>query len=843
MSQLGSIRIGSTAPTRRGFSIRAKIVALLLAPLLPLATMSAFAVSIAMGPAKNLADAKTSVDAAGVPTAYVLILLEVERAHSVQYVSTKGHQPSDTQALLQAQQATDGRIADLAKLTSTKSFQDAANDRTKAALARLNDALAKMPAARKAVATGESRAAAMSFYNGIADNLLAVYRSISSLDDHVLADEAATVVAMASAGEMFSREDALILGVATAGIMTTRDYTDIVGAIAKQRQMYADASAGLTGDALVGYKHVMASDAAKRITSVEDALVANPDIGNRPKVNYAQFQDDFNTVFGAVQQVNGQIATNVINETGDAASSRRATLILVIVACTLMLLVLIIFSWLTARNLLRRVVRLRGEALTLAMDRLPSVVERLRTGQPVDVESEAPPLTVGADELGQLSEAFTRVQRTAIASAVHEANLRQGFNQVFLNIARRSQTLLHRQLALLDAMERRATDPEELEELFRVDHLATRMRRHAEDLVILAGSTPGRGWRTPVPIADVLRAAASEVEEYARINVAVPPNLSLVGRAVNDVVHLLAELLENATMFSPPGSPVTLTAYVVPNGLAIEVEDRGLGMSAESMEEANARLAVPPDFDPANSSRLGLFVVAKLAARQNIRVGLRRSAYGGLAAVTLLPNDIVVAPTVPAQRDAIDGVVVADGGALDSRPAAASRLMALSGVNQPAGYQVAPQQPQTGSTPEVTPMPGSELPQNSGNRTADGLPIRIRQASVARTLPEGTDDTVEVPPVATSRTPEQMRNMLASFQNGMNHGRTVASAGNVDELSAGNPSTNGINGAVHAPERSANGGAHRATDGGAAPTGGTQQQSAAIEGGSPMARGGGNDDN
>jgi len=140
-------------------------------------------------------------------------------------------------------------------------------------------------------------------------------------------------------------------------------------------------------------------------------------------------------------------------------------------------------------------------------------------------------------------------------------------------------------------------------------------------------------------------------------------------------------------------------------------------------------------------------------------------------------------------------------------------------------------------------MPGSELPQNSGNRTADGLPIRIRQASVARTLPEGTDDTVEVPPVATSRTPEQMRNMLASFQNGMNHGRTVASAGNVDELSAGNPSTNGINGAVHAPERSANGGAHRATDGGAAPTGGTQQQSAAIEGGSPMARGGGNDDN
>ena len=150
---------------------------------------------------------------------------------------------------------------------------------------------------------------------------------------------------------------------------------------------------------------------------------------------------------------------------------------------------------------------------------------------------------------------------------------------MFLNIARRSQTLLHRQLALLDAMERRTTDPDDLEELFRIDHLATRMRRHAEDLVILAGSTPGRGWRNPVPIADVLRAAASEVEEYARINVTGLPDLALAGRAVSDVVHLLAELLENATIFSPPDTQVTLAGQVVPNGFAIEIEDRGLGMT------------------------------------------------------------------------------------------------------------------------------------------------------------------------------------------------------------------------------------------------------------------------
>src|SRR5262249_42198873 len=152
--------------------------------------------------------------------------------------------------------------------------------------------------------------------------------------------------------------------------------------------------------------------------------------------------------------------------------------------------------------------------------------------------------------------AFAAVRRTAMESAVQEAQLRRGVNGVFLNIARRSQTLLHRQLALLDAMERRAADPEELEDLFRVDHLATRMRRHAEDLVILAGATPGRAWRSPVPVIDVVRGAASEVEDFARVSFLNVPEAALVGRAVADVIHLLAELLENATSLSPPHTTV-----------------------------------------------------------------------------------------------------------------------------------------------------------------------------------------------------------------------------------------------------------------------------------------------
>jgi hypothetical protein len=175
--------------------------------------------------------------------------------------------------------------------------------------------------------------------------------------------------------------------------------------------------------------------------------------------------------------------------------------------------------------------------------------------------------------------------------------------------------------------------------------MTTRMRRHAEDLVVLAGAAPGRGWRVPVPMIDVIRGAVSEVEDYPRVNVSSVETAAVLGRAVADVIHLLAELIENATSFSPPHTRVHVSGQVVPNGYAVEVEDRGLGMTGEAIEEANRRLADPPVFDPANSARLGLFVVAQLGARHGVRVRLRSSPYGGVTAVALIPTELVVAGT------------------------------------------------------------------------------------------------------------------------------------------------------------------------------------------------------
>ena len=216
----------------------------------------------------------------------------------------------------------------------------------------------------------------------------------------------------------------------------------------------------------------------------------------------------------------------------------------------------------------------------MAEERLPRVVERLRRGDDVDVLAESPPPgTSSIQEISQIAESFGTVQEAAVAAAVEQARLRKGVNQVFLNISMRNQSLLHRQLGMLDSMERRTSEPEALADLFRLDHLTTRMRRHAEGLIILSGSTPGRGWRDPVPVVDVLRAAVAEVEDYVRVDVLSESRDLVAGNAVNDVIHLVAELVENATVFSPPNTRIEVRADRAGTGLVAEIEDRGLGLS------------------------------------------------------------------------------------------------------------------------------------------------------------------------------------------------------------------------------------------------------------------------
>jgi signal transduction histidine kinase len=306
--------------------------------------------------------------------------------------------------------------------------------------------------------------------------------------------------------------------------------------------------------------------------------------------------------------------------------------------------------------------RLHNSVRSMADERLPRVVQRLRQGDDVDVSAESPAPAAGKiTEIARVAEAFSTVQASAVEAAVDQAKLRKGINQVFLNLSMRNQSLLHRQLGLLDSMERRTSEPKALADLFRLDHLTTRMRRHAEGLIILSGATPGRGWRDPVPVVDVLRAAVAEVEDYVRVDVVSESRDFVASVAVNDVIHLVAELVENATAFSPPNTRIEVSADRVGTGLVAEIEDRGLGLSPDELAEINQRLASPQEFDLTRSDQLGLFVVGQLATRHGVEVSLRRSPYGGVVAIVLMPYGVVVreedsaAQTAPGDRPAGSG--------------------------------------------------------------------------------------------------------------------------------------------------------------------------------------------
>ena len=313
------------------------------------------------------------------------------------------------------------------------------------------------------------------------------------------------------------------------------------------------------------------------------------------------------------------------------------------------LLVSLFMSVRIGRSLVRDLRRLRQDAHEASGVRLPSVMRRLSAGEQVDVETEVPRLEYDRNEIGEVGQALNTLQRAAVEAAVKQAELRSGVSEVFVNLARRSQVLLHKQLTLLDAMERRTEDTDELADLFRLDHLTTRMRRHAEGLVILSGAAPSRQWRKPVQLMDVVRAAVAEVEDYERIEVRRLPRLAVTGPAVADLTHLVAELLENATVFSPPHTAVQVLGERVANGFTLEIHDRGLGMAADALLDANLRLAETPEFELSDTDRLGLFVVSRLAQRQNVRVSLQPSPYGGTTAVVFIP-DALLTDDVPGHQ-------------------------------------------------------------------------------------------------------------------------------------------------------------------------------------------------
>ncbi|RDI55984.1 histidine kinase/DNA gyrase B/HSP90-like ATPase [Nocardia mexicana] len=336
---------------------------------------------------------------------------------------------------------------------------------------------------------------------------------------------------------------------------------------------------------------------------------------------------------------------------------------------------------LLANRLVRRLRSLRSASLDLARQGLPAAIERIHRGEQVVMEQDVV-VDRGTDEIGQVADAFAIAQRTAVDAAVAEARTREGFNKVFLDIAFRSQALVRRQLDVLDIAESKQLDPEHLELLFQLDHLATRARRNAENLLILGGRAPGRRWRDPVDLEEIVRSAASETEGFARVSTVRLPAVGILGPTVADLIHLLAELIDNAASFSPPEAAISVHGTMVGRGVVVEIVDQGLGIGFDERERINRLLREPPEFHEmalAGQRQLGMFVVGRLSRRHAVTVSLQESAYGGVTAIVLIPWSAVDRTSAQVARDTRTAAALVP--AADSPPALDGQAAARTPVD------------------------------------------------------------------------------------------------------------------------------------------------------------------
>ncbi|MFC8295750.1 nitrate- and nitrite sensing domain-containing protein [Streptomyces sp. NPDC057242] len=621
----------------RGKSIRRKIVALLLVPLVSLTGLWGFATVLTGREADQLLDVGYIVDKVGYPLEDTARVIQLERRQSLIYLADP--RGSDALGRLQeTRRATDRQIARIRANAAEPGVREEMRPVTAQRIDSLLEALDGLESIRRSVeGRGIGRMQALDFYNRLVDPCYSFLVTLHALENVEMDKQGRALVGITRARELLSREDALVLSALVADRVTAQEIRAISDLIANRRQFYEVNLELLPTAERDRFEKFWRGPETLPLRTAENALVEQGPTDDPRAVTAAHWQDNAGPVLDVLARENTAAGDRYQERVQPAAYSVLLKVGVAGVLGFLALLASIVISIRIGRVLVRDLRRLQKEAQEVSGVRLPSVMRRLAAGEQVDVTTEVPHLRYGEDEVGQVGQALNTLQRAAVEAAVKQAELRRGVSEVFVNLARRNQVLLHRQLTLLDTMERRTEDTDELADLFRLDHLTTRMRRHAEGLVILSGAAPSRQWRKPVQLMDVVRAAVAEVEDYERIEVRRLPRLGVGGPAVADLTHLIAELLENATVFSPPHTAVQVLGERVANGFTLEIHDRGLGMNPDALLDANLRLAETPEFELSDTDRLGLFVVSRLAQRQNVRVSLQTSPYGGTTAVVFIP--------------------------------------------------------------------------------------------------------------------------------------------------------------------------------------------------------------
>lgn len=748
-------------------SLRLRIVVLVLVPVLALVALYAEILNLSLGNLLTLRQQAAIRQLVILPVARVQAQLGNERSLALQFLARPDQ--GYLQQLLAQEQRTDRTIAQFGAAVRT-ALRSGPVPKERQAFLSWKYNLDHMSGLRGEVANqGLNTVDAAGAYSGLVsqgDNVL--NQAITPVLAGPLGVQATDVLTMSTVAQTVGEESDLINADLIAGTFPAGDIS-LIGELSvlhteQWNQTLPDLDPVLQAyfnDLIPQWSISTIAQLEGRVTSGQAAAAQVP-LGTWGDAESA-YQKGFAR---ALARSNATIASKAHIRANDLAIKLGLVAGIGLAAILLVIGVGIILG----RGLIRQLGDLRQSAVRLSSQQLPGAIGRLRAGEEVDIRAEVPELIPGRDEIGQVREAFNVAARTAIAAAADEVRIRRGVNDVFRSLARRNQSLLTRQLQLLDSMERRVHDPEELADLFRVDHMTTRMRRHAEGLLIVAGGSSGRTWREPVPIIDVMRAAAAEVEDYTRIKVSSRTGAALAGHAVADIIHLLAELVENAATFSPASTPVRVEGEKVARGVVVEIEDRGLGMSEDQLAAINATLADPPMFDLSGSDQLGLFIASQLAKRHNIRLTLRASAFGGITAVLLIPSDLVVDFDEPETDAPVAGIRELGGRPVPLLAPAASPT--AEAASRPVTTEVTWQEitgydwTASGNGPAVAAQ--------ATTGELDGLPVRVRQANLAPQLREPVAVPAEPSLPDGVPSPDAARSTMAALQSGWQRGRTAA---------------------------------------------------------------------
>jgi hypothetical protein len=735
------LRIGP--PRLANTRIRAKLGLILVIPIVAIVTLAAFRLDSAVGRAGDAgrvgALTRLSADVSALSQQ-----IHLERMAAAALLS------SPTQALEAFNRRilrTDEAIA--AYVTRRNSLDDvpaAIRDR----LQRINAQLEAVSTIRAEVSSrqGVSVAEVLLRYGVIVEDLVSYREALGQVSTEAdLADALRAAAAFSKAKARVAEQEAIVYAALKAGPLDARQLSALLATLTGQQEAFVafSLSAG------VEQRRIVAATIAGDATQMADDMTSTlqRSVGQPAPVS----AEDAVSVFGAVNDLmrwtEERLDDGLIADAADISSAVRRQVIVESAVVVLVLALVLGLALVTARSMVVSLRRLRQSALAVAEHDLPAAVSQFRDAQtlrersPQELADQVrdPIGFHSKDEIGEVARAFNIVHREAVRVAAEQAVLRNSVSAMFLNLARRSQTLVDRMIGQLDRIERGEEDPKRLAELFKLDHLATRMRRNDENVLVLAGAdtTPPR--RQDAPLIDVMRAAQSEIELYERIEFPiVDDDVFVAAPAVNDTVRLLAELLDNATRFSPPNAPVLITGRRLGDRAILQIEDRGLGIDPESMASYNSRLAEPPPVDIGVFRLMGIAVVGRLAFRHRITVQLRNNAGGGTVAEVVLPHSVLVLPrngrSVPARRRTAALPPPTAGGGMAAGGAA---TLTEPGRSQPPSWPV----PMPGHVPVPGPVPGTVPgPGPSSNRWADLVspaPQPGWNAAVA------AEDTTELP--------------------------------------------------------------------------------------------------